>query len=203
MKDKINFSTLLKCSFVQTPNNKDILKLKNKFRYIDKEKIFKLTIESELEDFGFSVEQDIFCFKAKNNDGILKWFTIKNWSKPIEIKYVQEILNLDSSIVYNKDYGFVYFIKSDFGVKIGFTKHLTDRLNVFNVKLPFKTTLIGFVLSKDYKNIETMLHYFFKDYRINGEWFNISEEDIIVMSKTLHLPITNNHHFQVANNCQK
>lgn len=202
MKDKITYSNILKCGFILTPNNINVLKLKDKFRAIDEKQIFKLTIESQLEDFDFAVEQDIYCFKAKNGDGILKWFIIKNWSKPREVKFVQDILELDDNISYNKNQGFVYFIQSEFGIKIGQTKHLNIRMNVFNVKLPFKTTLLCFVLDENYKNIETMLHNFFKNRRINGEWFDINENNIMEVTKNLRLPTTNIHHFQVANSCQ-
>ena len=70
--------------------------------------------------------------------------------------------------------GFVYFIKSEFGYKIGMTKSLDKRLRTFDVKLPFEFKLFCHIASSDYKKIEKDIHIILSEERINGEWFNLS-----------------------------
>lgn len=81
--------------------------------------------------------------------------------------------------------GFVYFLKSEYGIKIGCTNKLKRRLNVFGVKLPFKTELHSFVVCKDCNKLESFLHENLKHKRINGEWFDLVEEDFLEIDKIL------------------
>ena len=86
----------------------------------------------------------------------------------------------DSSFLESKvriDAGYVYFIESDYGIKIGCTYRLTNRLNVFSVRLPFKIKLHSFIRVKDYSRLETTFHNLLKHKRLNGEWFDLSTED--------------------------
>ncbi|MEK5109916.1 GIY-YIG nuclease family protein, partial [Cytobacillus sp. FSL K6-0129] len=46
------------------------------------------------------------------------------------------------------------------------------------VKLPFEWDYIKIVESKDYSLTEQLLHDKFSDKRVNGEWFDLSDEDI-------------------------
>lgn len=95
----------------------------------------------------------------------------------------------DSSYLLSKVHvnpGFVYFIKSDYGVKIGCTKNLTDRLNVFNVKLPFKIELESFVRVIEYSKIESLLHHLLSHKNINGEWFDLDKNDFIEIDTILN-----------------
>lgn len=82
--------------------------------------------------------------------------------------------------------GYVYFLKSDYGFKIGCTSNITKRINLFAVKLPFKTELHSFVKTSNYSLLESQLHGLLKDKRINGEWFDISEYDFIELDMVLN-----------------
>lgn len=76
--------------------------------------------------------------------------------------------------------GFVYIIKEHKynTYKIGKTKNLKQRMNLFGVKLPFKIEIVHIIASDDYSEIETELHKTFAEKRLEGEWFDLSDEDI-------------------------
>jgi hypothetical protein len=81
--------------------------------------------------------------------------------------------------------GFVYLIKSPSGhYKIGKTSNIHNRLRTFNVKLPFEPTLVHTIKSSDMHAQEQVLHQRFASQRVNGEWFNLSDEDVAYI-KTL------------------
>ena len=83
------------------------------------------------------------------------------------------------------DIGYVYLIKSKYGYKIGKSKKVQDRLSLFNVKLPFKIDIIGFYKVKNMSKMETFLHKKYKDVRLEGEWFNLSEKEKKEVVQTL------------------
>jgi len=60
-------------------------------------------------------------------------------------------------------------------VKIGRSKSPNQRLHVFGVKLPFQTRLIHVIRHKDDKMLEAFFHDFFKNQRVRGEWFSLTE----------------------------
>lgn len=77
------------------------------------------------------------------------------------------------------DVGHVYFIESEFGWKIGKTKNLKMRKDIFNVKLPFPFALRYHIRTHEKTKLEKQFHEYFKDFQINGEWFLITKEQII------------------------
>lgn len=81
--------------------------------------------------------------------------------------------------------GYVYFLKSDYGYKIGCTQKISQRMKVFDVKLPFKVELHSYVRTKFYKEVEKELHKLMAAVRIDGEWFNLSEKDFEDLDKYL------------------
>jgi len=86
----------------------------------------------------------------------------------------------DSSYLLSKakvNKGYVYFIKSEFGYKIGCTNNIAKRLKIFEVKLPFKVNLESYIESKDHNKLESMLHNLLSHKRIDGEWFDLTEND--------------------------
>jgi len=76
--------------------------------------------------------------------------------------------------------GFVYFIKEDYAgrIKIGKTKDINQRLDTFNVKLPFNVTLIHVIESNNYHYTEKLFHILFQLKRVNGEWFELNDSDV-------------------------
>jgi hypothetical protein len=75
--------------------------------------------------------------------------------------------------------GYVYLIRSEHGYKIGKTKNLNQRLSTFGLKLPFPIELVHALRSNDITRCEWHFHDRFKRKRINGEWFRLTEEDIV------------------------
>lgn len=76
--------------------------------------------------------------------------------------------------------GFVYFLRSECGkyTKIGSTKKLTPRARLLGILVPFKTRLAFAFHCTEFRDWERHYHDVFKDKRINGEWFSLSESDI-------------------------
>jgi len=79
---------------------------------------------------------------------------------------------------YKSDPGYVYFIESEFGWKIGKTRDLRRRKNIFEVKLPFKFAIRYCIKTPIMNDLEKYFHEYFKDKNINGEWFLITNDDI-------------------------
>lgn len=83
-----------------------------------------------------------------------------------------------------KSRGHVYVIKGERGAyKIGKTNNLDNRLKLFHVKLPFDIHLIHAIPSGDIDLLEKELHQKYDAQRINGEWFELSDEDIEEIKK--------------------
>lgn len=73
--------------------------------------------------------------------------------------------------------GYVYLLKSPTGYwKIGRTKNPDDRRRTFNVKLPFEVEFEALIACEDMYVTEGDLHAFFRNFRVNGEWFKLSDK---------------------------
>ncbi len=74
--------------------------------------------------------------------------------------------------------GYVYFVADDQGrVKIGKTYRLKDRLGEYT-KQAFEPVLLHTIKTNDMDLTEELFHEQFKDKRIRGEWFALTEKDI-------------------------
>lgn len=78
--------------------------------------------------------------------------------------------------------GCVYFFKH-IGlkpIKIGYStnKNPIERFERFKVYAPYGAELLGFIRTYEAKILETNLHLKFSSKRINGEWFEITDEDV-------------------------
>lgn len=80
----------------------------------------------------------------------------------------------------SKQEGFVYFLKEHHSntVKIGRTINIKSRSSQFEVKLPFKWDFIKITHCNDCVKLEESLHAELAEKRVQGEWFDISYEDI-------------------------
>ncbi len=75
--------------------------------------------------------------------------------------------------------GYVYLLKSPTGYwKIGRTKNPNDRRRTFSVKLPFEVQYEHLIPCKDMVLLEGQLHEQFSDYRKDGEWFALSDDQV-------------------------
>ena len=73
--------------------------------------------------------------------------------------------------------GCVYFIKHKnyTPIKIGFSSSDKPqcRINCMQTYSPYGVEIIGIILCHEPKSIEKEIHDNFKEYRLNGEWFDI------------------------------
>ncbi|NMY43493.1 GIY-YIG nuclease family protein [Pseudomonas sp. WS 5013] len=74
--------------------------------------------------------------------------------------------------------GVVYVLKSAYGYKVGRTRSVPNRMRAFGVHLPFVYTIPLCVWFDDCHMAEHRYHEMFADKRINGEWFDLDEQDI-------------------------
>jgi len=74
--------------------------------------------------------------------------------------------------------GYVYVLKSAYGYKVGRTRNLPQRMRAFGVKLPFLYSIQLCAWFDDHIEAENSYHKAFSAKRINGEWFDLSDEDI-------------------------
>jgi hypothetical protein len=95
---------------------------------------------------------------------------------------------------YKSDPGYVYFLESEFGWKIGKTRDLKRRFRIFEVKLPFKFAVRFTVKTPLMNDLEALYHNYFKEKHINGEWYLITTSDIMeCVSKTPELRLKRYH----------
>lgn len=74
--------------------------------------------------------------------------------------------------------GYVYLVRSPYGVKIGKSVNVKSRTRLFEVKLPFPITVEHYAWFEDYSFAERDLHRQYHAKRLEGEWFDLSSADI-------------------------
>jgi hypothetical protein len=74
--------------------------------------------------------------------------------------------------------GYVYLVRSPYGVKIGKSVNVKSRTRLFEVKLPFPITVEHYAWFEDYSFAERDLHRQYHAKRLEGEWFDLSPADI-------------------------
>ena len=74
--------------------------------------------------------------------------------------------------------GVVYVLKSALGFKVGRTANVPARMRAFGVKLPFIYTIPLCAWFEDCHEAERRYHQRFAGKRINGEWFDLGDEDV-------------------------
>ncbi|RIW30697.1 GIY-YIG nuclease family protein [Bacillus salacetis] len=91
---------------------------------------------------------------------------------------LEEIMN--SPFPEGEHPGYVYFVQEylNGSFKIGKTKHINKRMNLFNVKLPFEHQLVHLIKSGNHHQTEIAFHKHFAQQRLEGEWFALDAEDV-------------------------
>ena len=86
----------------------------------------------------------------------------------------------------NKDDGFTYTLTHPLWpeIKIGYTYNPPSRLSQFNTCCPHRLFSMPYISTylKDAKLAEEAIHEMLKEYRADGEWFNVSLE---IATKTI------------------
>ena len=81
--------------------------------------------------------------------------------------------------------GYVYFVQEYMNgtFKVGKTRHIEKRMNLFGVKLPFENKLIYLIKTGNHHQTERAFHKHFAHKRLEGEWFTLTKEDITWIKK--------------------
>ncbi len=97
--------------------------------------------------------------------------------EPNQLELQQIIESPDLS---GKAPGYVYFVQEHMtgSFKIGKTKNIEKRMNIFGVKLPFENKLIYLIKTANHHQTEVVFHKHFSNKRLEGEWFALSKEDL-------------------------
>ena len=118
------------------------------------------------------MEELFFKFHKSHQNMLGEWKTAK-------AVFEQFIKNLAK-----KDEGYIYFLQKmgvDCICKIGRSKYYPKRINKLEVKLPFDVDPLLVCYSSEHKRSEKLLHSFFSNKRLNGEWFALTAEDLILL----------------------
>jgi len=75
--------------------------------------------------------------------------------------------------------GYIYLIESTHGYyKIGLSRTPVQRIKTLGVKLPFPIKVQHLILTNHMYKAEKVLHEQYATKRVNGEWFDLTENDI-------------------------
>ena len=76
--------------------------------------------------------------------------------------------------------GYVYVLRSPTGAfKIGMARNPENRIETFSVKLPFEVEYEILIKTDDMRGLESQLHRRYAEKHINGEWFALTENDLV------------------------
>lgn len=75
------------------------------------------------------------------------------------------------------DAGYVYVLRSGNYYKIGKSKHANKRIAAIQTASPFKVVRLARIETLDMDALERYLHRKFADKRVNGEWFELDDDD--------------------------
>lgn len=74
--------------------------------------------------------------------------------------------------------GYIYILQAGPFYKIGLTRDLDQRRRTVELQLPFPASIVFSVHVDDMFTHERQFHELFADKRMNGEWFDLTDEDL-------------------------
>jgi len=120
--------------------------------------------------------------------GLLKFYETVSPEAIAELKYYIELEEKQRKAAQREAFtskkrtpveGYVYLLCSPSGYyKIGRSKNPHSRKATFDVKLPFEVEFEHIIKTDDMIALEEQLHSRFALNRVNGEWFNLSTDDV-------------------------
>lgn len=140
-------------------------------------------------DAAYTLNEIAVCGGGMNKDNYNKLYELAHSSEFFDpTEYVQGTERITQPPTYEYTPGskkrkvtpgYVYLVQSPTGAyKIGKAKDPSNRQKTFDVKLPFEVEFIALIQSDDMRKLEAELHAQFADKRVNGEWFNLTPEDV-------------------------
>ena len=86
---------------------------------------------------------------------------------------------------------YVYVIKDSYKLtKIGYSRDVYKRLTALNQVIPYRLDLVYYKLYNNARDIEKGLHEIFNHKRYHGEWFVLSDDDIVKLKGFMDNPST-------------
>ena len=140
--------------------------------FIDGKVNFGPLLDPRYDEFGYRIDPDAEYDLDSLNQVLIKLSDVLESKQPIKPKREKLQAARDRA-------GYVYLIQSPTGKhKIGRTVNPADRMRTFTVKLPFEVAYVCVIATEDMYALERTLHRKFKNQRVNGEWFDLSADDI-------------------------
>ena len=108
---------------------------------------------------------------------------LENIKQQEKIKKQQEKQEKKRNQYYNQVIeGYVYVFACNGYYKIGKSKNPEKRLLSFKTGTPFPIDIVQIYKSRNMNILEKLLHNLFSDKQIEGEWFNLNDDDIKIIS---------------------
>ncbi len=134
---------------------------------------FEWFLKPRYDDVGYLIDPDL-KIDMKSLERITTPMALLG--KPFDETYFKTHPRASSSV---STAGYVYLLQSPTSAyKIGRTANPKNRLQTFNVKLPFEVDYLAVIKTPNMYQLEVDLHNKFASKRINGEWFTLSPADV-------------------------
>lgn len=126
---------------------------------------------------------DLPCTKEELFDYVLNLYLDDVDISILGFHFILKYSKKCNSIAKRSEY--VYLLLSDQGTKIGRSHEPQQRSRTIGTKTPFEIKETKIFKVSDMAKVEIGLHHKYKEFRLNGEWFNLSEDQINKISKYL------------------
>lgn len=137
------------------------------------------------------IDETKFCYFGDGHDAFIKFSDvpkISDFAWDVINSYADPAPSPEDRFWEKGQAGWIYVLEGGGYYKIGRTTDLAMRLRQISPKLPFKVTLQYQMFCPSHlSEIERGWHEQFADKRINGEWFQLDQEDLAWIEHRTHL----------------